>query len=108
MSVPATQKARPAPAVDEAGLGRDADGSQAVGDRVPERHLQRPDRTPPVPGDHPRGLRTPRTPILPLCPRPPAGSRGLLCVSAGTSREDRGEPSRRHRLPYMPPVTGRR
>jgi hypothetical protein len=29
-----------------AGLGRDADGSQAVGDRVPDRHLQRPDRTP--------------------------------------------------------------
>jgi hypothetical protein len=30
---------------DGAGLGRDADGSQAVGDRAPERHLQRPDRT---------------------------------------------------------------
>jgi hypothetical protein len=53
MSVPATQKARPAPAVDEAGLGRDADGSQAVGDRVPERHLQRPDRTPRFPATTP-------------------------------------------------------
>jgi hypothetical protein len=66
---------------DGAGLGRGADGSQAVGDRAPDRHLQRPDRTSPVPGDHPRGLRLPRTPILPLSPRPPAGSGGLvLCL----------------------------
>jgi hypothetical protein len=62
---------------DGAGLGRDADGSQAVGDRAPERHLQRPDRPPPVPGDHPRGLRTPE-PRSFRCARPPAGSGGLL------------------------------
>jgi hypothetical protein len=65
---------------DGAGLVGDADRSRAVGDRVPGLHLQRPDRTPPVPGDHPRGLRTPRTPILPLCPCPPAGAGGLLCL----------------------------
>jgi hypothetical protein len=74
MSVPATQKARR----DGAGLGRDADGSQAVGDRAPERHLQRPDRTPQVPGDHPQGLRTPEHRSFRCGPRPPAGSGGLV------------------------------
>jgi hypothetical protein len=34
----------------------------------------------------------------------PAGS---SCVSAGTSREDCGDRSRRHRLSSVPPVTGR-
>jgi hypothetical protein len=82
---------------DGAGLARDADGSQAVGDRVPERHLQRPNRTPPVPGDHPRGLRTPEHRSFRCVP--PAGSGGLLCVSAGTSWEDCNDPSRWHRLP---------
>jgi hypothetical protein len=46
MSVPGT-KGQARSGRDGAGLGRDADGSQAVGDRAPERHLQRPDRTPP-------------------------------------------------------------
>jgi hypothetical protein len=62
---------------DGAGLVRDADGSRAVGDRVPERHLQRPDRTPGSRRPPPR-LPDPRTPILPLYPRPPAGAGGLL------------------------------
>jgi hypothetical protein len=58
MSVPGTGKARPAPAVNGAGLGGDADGSQAVGNRGPDRHLQRPDR-PPGSRRPPRGRRTP-------------------------------------------------
>ena len=48
MSVPGT-KGQARSGRDGAGLGRDADGSQAVGDRAPERHLQRPDRTPRFP-----------------------------------------------------------
>jgi hypothetical protein len=107
MSVP-VPKSQARSGRDGAGPGRDADGSQAVGDRAPERHLQRPDRAPPVPGDHPRGLRTPEHRSFRCVPVPPAGSGELLCVSAGTSREDCGESSRRHRLPYVPSVTGRR
>jgi hypothetical protein len=42
---------------------------------------QRPDRTPPVPGDPPRGLRPPRTPILPLCPPSPCRYRRAPPVS---------------------------
>jgi hypothetical protein len=61
MSVPATDKASPAPAVTERA-----------------RSAARSDPPSRVPGDHPRGLRTPRTPILPLCPHPPAGAGGLL------------------------------
>jgi hypothetical protein len=95
---------------DRAGPARDAVGSQAVGDRVPDRHLQRPDRTPRFPATtpevsgapEPRSFRCDRWHIRQPVPAGPS------CVSAGTSREDCGEPSRRHRLPYVPPVTGRR
>jgi hypothetical protein len=55
---------------DGAGLGRDADGSQAVGDRAPERHLQRPDQTGRLPNQHPRGLRTPNTDPSAVSPSP--------------------------------------
>jgi hypothetical protein len=66
---------------DGAGLVRDADGSRAVGDRVPDRHLQRPDRTPRFPATTPEVAGPPRTPILSLCPHPPAGAGGLvLCL----------------------------
>jgi hypothetical protein len=96
MSVPDTRKARPAPAVNGAGLGKDADGSQAVGDRAPDRHLQRPDRTTRFPTTTPEAS-GPRTPILPLCSRPPAGPGGLLLclrrhLSGGLGR---AYPSRR-------------
>jgi hypothetical protein len=83
---------------DRAGLGRDADGSRRWA-------------TAPLTGTssgHPRRSPAPRTPILPLCPHPLPVPAGPSCVSAGTSGEDCGEPSRQHRLSYVPPVTGRR
>lgn len=61
---------------DGAGLVRDADGSRAVGDRVPERHLQRPDRTPRFPATTPEvaGPPEPRSFRCVLIPLPvPAG-----------------------------------
>jgi hypothetical protein len=108
MSVPGTRKARPAPAVTErawaempTGRGRWATASltgTSSGQTGPPGCRRPPPRSPDPS----------RTPILPLCPRPPAGSGGLLCVSAGTSWEDCGEPSRRHGLSSVLPVTGRR
>jgi hypothetical protein len=63
---------------DGAALGRDADGSQAVGDRAPERHLQRPDRTP-VPGDHPPRSPDPEHRSFRCVPVPLPVPEGLLC-----------------------------
>ena len=108
MSVPGSRKARPAPAVTErawaempTGRGRWATASltgTSSGQTGPPRF---PATTPEVSGppEH-RSFRCVPVP-LPV----PAGS---SCVSAGTSREDCGEPSRRHRLRSVPPVTGRR
>jgi hypothetical protein len=108
MSVPGTQKARPAPAVTERAWAEMPTGrrrwataplsSTSSGQTGPPRF---PTTTPEVSGlpEH-RSFRCVPIP-LPV----PAGS---SCVSAGTSREDCGEPSRRHRLPYVPPVTARR
>jgi hypothetical protein len=95
MRVPGARKPRPAPAVTERAWEEMPTGRRRWA-------------TAPLTGTSSGQTGPPRTPIRSLCPRPPAGSGGLLCVSAGTSREDCGEPSRRHRLPYMPPVTGRR
>jgi hypothetical protein len=106
MSVPGTQKARPAPAVTERAWAEMPTGRRRWA-TAPLTGTSSGQTGPPVPGDPPE-VSDPRTPILPLCPRPPAGAGGLLGVSAGTSREDCGEPSRRHRLSYVPPVTGRR
>jgi hypothetical protein len=59
---------------------------------------------PPVPGDHPRGRRTPRTPILPLYPDPPAGAGGLvLCLRRAyfpAATTERACPARR-RFPWV-------
>ena len=107
MSVPGTSKARPAPAVNGAGPGGDADGSQAVGNRGPD-GTSSGQTGPPVPGDPPEvaGPSEPRS--FRWVPVPLPVPAGPSCVSAGTSGEDWGEPSRRHRLWSVPPVTGRR
>jgi hypothetical protein len=90
MSVPATDKASPAPAVTE--RARSAARSDPPGF---------PATTPEVSG--PPEHRSFRCVPIPL--PVPAGS---SCVSAGTSREDCDEPSPRHRLSSVPPVTGPR
>jgi hypothetical protein len=108
MRVPATQKARPAPAVTERAWAEMPMGRRRWATAPLTGTSSGQTGHPPVPGDPPEVSGPPRTPILPLCPGPPAGAGGLLGVSAGTSREDCGEPSRRHRLRSVPPVTGRR
>jgi hypothetical protein len=79
MSVPGTHKARPAPAVTERAWAEMPMGRRrwATASLTGTSSGQ---TGPSVPGDHPRGLRTSRTPILPLCPHPPAGAGGLLCL----------------------------
>jgi hypothetical protein len=108
MSVPGAQKARPAPAVTERAWPEMPTGRRRWATAPLSGTSSGRTGPPRFPATTPEVSGSPRTPILPLCPRPPAGSGGLLCVSAGTSREDCGEPSRRHRLPYVPPVTARR
>jgi hypothetical protein len=108
MSVPDTRKARPAPAVNGAGLGRDADGSRAVGDRTPDRHLQRPDRPPRFRRPPPKVSGPPEHRFFRCVPIPLPVPAGSSCDFRRNLSEDCGEPSRRHRLPYVPPVTARR
>jgi hypothetical protein len=86
MSVPDTRKARPAPAVNGAGLGRDADGSRAVGDRTPDRHLQRPDRPPRFRRPPPKVSPPPSTDSSAVSPSPCRFRRAPPVTSAGTSR----------------------
>jgi hypothetical protein len=86
MSVPDTRKARPAPAVNGAGLGRDADGSRAVGDRTPDRHLQRPDRPPRFRRPPPKVSGPPSTDSSAVSPSPCRFRRAPPVTSAGTSR----------------------
>jgi hypothetical protein len=70
---------------DRAGPVRDADESQAVGDRVPDRHLQRPDRTPRFPATTPE-VSGPPEPRSFRCDPIPAGSGGpLLCLRRNLS-----------------------
>ena len=98
MRVPGTRKARPAPAVTErawaempTGRGRWATAplsGTSSGQTGP----------PPVPGDHPRGLRTPEHRSFRRVPSPCRFRRAPPVTSAGTSREDCGEPSRRQGL----------
>ena len=77
---------------DGAGLIRDADGSRRWATAL---------LTGTFSGRTPEHRSSAVSPALPV----PAGP---SCVAAGTSGEDCGEPSRRHRLSYVPPVTGRR
>ena len=107
MRVPGTRKARPAPAVTERAWAEMPTGRGRWA-TAPLTGTSSGQTGPPVPGDHPRGLRTPKHRSFRCVPIPLPVPAGSSCVSAGTSREDCGEPSRRHRLPYVPPVTARR
>jgi len=76
MRVPGTRKARPAPAVNGAGLAEMPTGRRRWA-TAPLTGTSSGQTRPPVPGDHPRRSPAPRTPILPPCPVPlpvPAGS----------------------------------
>jgi hypothetical protein len=78
MSVPGTRKARPAPAVTERAWAEMPTGRRRWA-TAPLTGTSSGQTGPPrFPATTPRGLRPPRTPILPLCPGPPAGSGGLL------------------------------
>jgi hypothetical protein len=80
MNVPGSRKARPAPAVTERAWAEMPTGRGRWA-TAPLSGTSSGQTGPPGSGDHPRGLRPPRTPILPLCPRPLAGSGGLpLCL----------------------------
>jgi hypothetical protein len=80
-----TAKGRARSGRDRAGPVRDADGSQAVGDRVPDRHLQRPDQTPRFPATTPE-VSGPPNPDLSAVTPSPAGSGGpLLCLRRNLS-----------------------
>ena len=72
MSVPGTRKARPAPAYQVVGAGPI--------DLVHTTGISSGQTGPPgFPATPPRSP-APRTPILSLCPHPPAGADGLLCL----------------------------
>ena len=91
---------------DGAGLVRDADWSRATAPLTGTSSGQigpPGSRRPP-----PKVSGPPNTDPSAVSPIPCQVPAGPSCVSAGTSREDAGERSRRHRLPYVPPVTGRR
>jgi hypothetical protein len=106
MSVPGRERPRPAPAMTERAWAEMPTGRRrwATASLSGTSSGQTGPRFPATP----RGLRTPEHRSFRCVPIPLAGSGGLLCVSAGTSREDCGEPSPRHRLPSVPPVTARR
>jgi len=85
MSVPGTQKARPAPAVTERAWAEMPTGRRRwataplSGTSSGQTGLPGSRRPPPRSPD-------PRTPILPLCPHPPAGAGGLvLCLRRNLS-----------------------
>jgi hypothetical protein len=107
MSVPGTRKARPAPAVTERAWAEMPTGRRRWA-TAPLTGTSSGQTGPPVPGDPPEVSGPPTTDPFRCVPVPLPVPAGSSCVSAGTSREDCGEPSRRHRLRSVPPVTGRR
>ena len=79
MCVPGRRKARPAPAVTERAWARRR-GAQAVGDRAPDRHLQRPDRTPRFPATPPEVSGPPNPDPSAVSPSPAGAGGSLLCL----------------------------
>jgi hypothetical protein len=88
MSVPDTRKARPAPSRPERAWAEMPTGRRRWA-TAPLTGTSSGQTGPPGSRRPPRGLRTPRTPILPLYRHPPAGAGGSSCVCVGpTSRRD--------------------
>jgi hypothetical protein len=97
MSVPGTRKARPAPAVTERAWAEMPTGRRRWA-TASLSGTSSGQTGPPVPGDHPEVSGPPKHRSFRCAPVPLPVPAGSSCVSAGTSREDCGEPSRRHRL----------